>query len=385
MQSVDGDEDEQPSSSLQSHVAGGESTQMDRPAASKHSVANLPPLVPDDKELETEELKRFREQWRTELKREQSAEPGTSSSPQKAKEIEDKKFLRAAEEWKLQRELDRRNVLQISREDVEPLPFAVPADELAIQALAAVESLHLGSIPDEVLVYLLCFLDEVSLVRLALSCKKTYSLSREPVLWRLICQRIWGHNCSRAVYHQFGTWQRMFMTRPKVRYDGLFVSKNTYLRAGSTEWAYNQPVHQVTYYRYLRLMPDGRLLYAMALEPPRKVLKWFNPRTLEQERERERTRDKHAQHTHYAPSPGTYTLDDVSGAFEMWVQGKDMTQQFACVLRRKLGGRFIAISVNKYMGTSKTGVTTDYDSVPIAPFHFFKLATHILDPVHEQK
>jgi hypothetical protein len=61
MQSVDGDEDEQPSSALQqSHIAGGESTQMDRPAASKHSVVNLPPLVPDDKELETEELKRFR-------------------------------------------------------------------------------------------------------------------------------------------------------------------------------------------------------------------------------------------------------------------------------------------------------------------------------------
>jgi hypothetical protein len=41
----------------------------------------------------------------------------------------------------------------------------------------------------QVLIYMLCFLDAVSLARVALSCKKTYSVTREPVLWRLICQR----------------------------------------------------------------------------------------------------------------------------------------------------------------------------------------------------
>jgi len=236
---------------------------------------------------------------------------------------------------------------------------------------------------EQVLIYLLGFLDAVSLARLALSCKKTYSVTREPVLWRLLCQRIWPLNCTRDVYQQFGTWQRMFLTRPKARYDGIYVSKNSYLRAGSTEWAYNQPVHQVIYYRYLRLMPDGRVLYAMALEQPRKVLKWFNPRILELEKEKEKPKGRERSSNPNVPSVGTYTLEDVSGAVEMWIQGKDMTQQFAGTLRRKQGGRFISIAIHKYLSTSKTGITTQYDTVPIAPFHFFKLSPHVLDPRDE--
>jgi hypothetical protein len=89
----------------------------------------------------------------------------------------------------------------------------------------------------------------------------------------------------------------------------------------------------------------------------------------------------------------------------MWIQGKDMTQQFAGTLRRKQGGRFISIAIHKYLSTSKTGIhtssssdllllsltwrwflpgiTTQYDTVPIAPFHFFKLSPHMLDPRDE--
>jgi len=282
------------------------------------------------------------------------------------------------------RERDRR-ALQISRENAEPVPFALDPQELLViqHNTSPSKKLHLGSLPDEVLVYMLCFLDEVSLGRISMSCKKTYSLSREPVLWRLICQRIWPHNCSREVHHLFGTWQRMFFTRPKVRYEGIFVSKNSYLRQGSTEWSYHQPVHQVVYYRYLRLLPDGRLLYAMALDTPRKALKWFNTRTMEQ-KEKDRGREKSAQNMSICPSLGTYTLNDVSGDFEMWVQGKEMTQQFVCLLRRRQAGRSINISINKYLSVSKSGIMTTYDSVPVSPFYFYKLAPHVLDPKEEQ-
>jgi hypothetical protein len=88
-----------------------------------------------------------------------------------------------------------------------------------------------------------------------------------------------------------------------------------------------------------------------------------------------------------------------------------ITQEFSGTLRRKQGGRFIGISIHKYLSTSKTGtaplsslllllsfteahaisryddvcvgITTDFDTVPIAPFHFYKLAPHILDPRDE--
>jgi len=56
--------------------------------------------------------------------------------------------------------------------------------------------------------------------------------------------------------------------------------------------------------RYLRLLPDGRLLYAMALDTPRKALKWFNTRTMEQ-KEKDRGREKSAQNMSICPSLGT--------------------------------------------------------------------------------
>ena len=52
----------------------------------------------------------------------------------------------------------------------------------------------------------------------------------------------------------------MFLQRPHMRFDGLYVSRNTYLRKGLTEWRYKNPVHLVTYFRYLRFLPDGRFI-----------------------------------------------------------------------------------------------------------------------------
>lgn len=170
-------------------------------------------------------------------------------------------------------------------------------------------------------------------------------------------------------------------------------------------------------------------MYAMALDAPRKSLKWFNLRTLEQQLLKEKQRNVERftplqAHTSRYPSPGkeglllacspkltvshthtgTYTMDDASGTFEMWIQNKAMTQNFLCTLRRKQGGRYISIAVTKYQSTSKSGtaalffvplcrshtltsvrpgITTDYDSVPIAPFHFYRLPPHLLDPVEE--
>ena len=53
----------------------------------------------------------------------------------------------------------------------------------------------------------------------------------------------------------------MFLGRPHLRFDGLYVSRNTYIRTGLVEWRVRNPVHLVCYYRYLRFFPDGTLLY----------------------------------------------------------------------------------------------------------------------------
>lgn len=55
-----------------------------------------------------------------------------------------------------------------------------------------------------------------------------------------------------------GSWREMFLQRPHLRFDGLYVSRNTYIRTGLTEWRIKNPVHLVTYFRYLYFIPDGR-------------------------------------------------------------------------------------------------------------------------------
>ena len=48
------------------------------------------------------------------------------------------------------------------------------------------------------------------------------------------------------------SWRMMYLERPHLRFDGLYVSRNTYIRTGVTEWRVKNPVHLVCYYRYFR-------------------------------------------------------------------------------------------------------------------------------------
>lgn len=49
-----------------------------------------------------------------------------------------------------------------------------------------------------------------------------------------------------------GNWRRMFIEHPHLRFDGVFVARNTYIRAGVAEFTYRNPVHLVTWFRYFR-------------------------------------------------------------------------------------------------------------------------------------
>ncbi len=49
----------------------------------------------------------------------------------------------------------------------------------------------------------------------------------------------------------------MFLQRCHLRFDGVYVSRNTYIRTGIVEWKIRNPCHLVAYYRYYRFMPDG--------------------------------------------------------------------------------------------------------------------------------
>ena len=52
----------------------------------------------------------------------------------------------------------------------------------------------------------------------------------------------------------------MLLDRPHLRHDGVYVSRNTYIKQGIKEWTVQNPVHLVCYFRYYLFRPDGRSL-----------------------------------------------------------------------------------------------------------------------------
>lgn len=65
----------------------------------------------------------------------------------------------------------------------------------------------------------------------------------------------------------------MFLESPHLRFEGLYVSRNTYIRQGVAEWRREKTCHLVTYFRYFRFFPDGTLLYRTTPQTINKVAK----------------------------------------------------------------------------------------------------------------
>ncbi|KAE8719571.1 F-box protein 7 [Hibiscus syriacus] len=112
-------------------------------------------------------------------------------------------------------------------------------------------------------------------------CRKWRYTIRNPLFWRTACLKAWqlsglveNYKMLQSKYE--GSWRKMWLLRPRVRTDGLYVSRNTYIRAGVAEWKITNPVHIVCYFRYLRFFPSGRFLYKNSSQKIKEVAKFMN-------------------------------------------------------------------------------------------------------------
>jgi F-box protein 9 len=88
----------------------------------------------------------------------------------------------------------------------------------------------------------------------------------EFLLWKRLCERVFREEPTRTLQDAYamatyGGWRGMFLERPRLRQDGVYVSRNTYVRTGVSEWRREKPVHLCLYFRYLRFLPKGRFVY----------------------------------------------------------------------------------------------------------------------------
>ena len=102
-----------------------------------------------------------------------------------------------------------------------------------------------------------------------------------PLIPLTIPERTAKHTAeSTATTHAFfkslysSSWQRMFRVRPRIRFNGCYISTVNYIRSGyqSNQYTWNSPVHIVTYYRYLRFFRDGTCLSLLTTAEPANVV-----------------------------------------------------------------------------------------------------------------
>ncbi|XP_078440923.1 F-box protein 7 [Wolffia australiana] len=136
-------------------------------------------------------------------------------------------------------------------------------------------------LPDELLSEIFSRMLPYSLGRAACVCRKWRYMTRNPTLWRAACLKVWqasgmleNYRILQSTYE--GSWRRMWVQRPRLRTDGLYVSRNTYIRAGIQEWNVTNPVHLVCYFRYIRFFPSGKFLYKNSSQKVKEVAKFMS-------------------------------------------------------------------------------------------------------------
>ncbi|KAI9685316.1 MAG: hypothetical protein M1822_004689 [Bathelium mastoideum] len=75
-----------------------------------------------------------------------------------------------------------------------------------------------------------------------------------------------------------GSWRQMFRSRPRIRFNGCYISTVNYTRPGAastTQLTWNSPVLIVTYYRYLRFYRDGTVISLLTTTEPSDVVHYL--------------------------------------------------------------------------------------------------------------
>ncbi|CAL8299853.1 unnamed protein product [Merluccius merluccius] len=134
--------------------------------------------------------------------------------------------------------------------------------------------MHISALPPEVLMYIFRWvvsrdLDMRTLEQLSLVCRGFYICARDSDLWRSACLRVWG----RTTLAPFKSWREMFLERPRVCFDGVYISKVSYVRQGEESLdGFYRALHHVVCYRYLRFFPDGKVVMLTTPEDPLTVV-----------------------------------------------------------------------------------------------------------------
>ncbi|XP_003384131.1 PREDICTED: F-box only protein 9-like [Amphimedon queenslandica] len=270
-------------------------------------------MASKEQSTDTDELAEFREQWRAEIKEKTLADTHTDHLPQ-AEELywmgvaaEENKDMSAAilyyrqaiqlvpdierRATKKERDKDReKEEEEEQEEDEESKDLSVISHSLSTLSIDDVTCCHndspttvthISALPVEIIRYILLLivindLDLRSLEQFGMVCKRFYLFSREQLIWRKACVKLWGSGHS-MLATPTSNWRHIFITQPHVHFNGVYISRSLYVRTGerSLDRLY-KPFHTVVYYRYIRFFTDGSVLYMTSPDSPSMVVNKLN-------------------------------------------------------------------------------------------------------------
>ncbi|KAJ7066540.1 hypothetical protein C8F01DRAFT_1123642 [Mycena amicta] len=140
---------------------------------------------------------------------------------------------------------------------------------------------QLSVLPEELLVAIIRRLDHTSIERFGAVSRKARVITLDSAVWRELVALVYkppqlpSFDSIIPVVAQYQSdFRRVYVEHPRVRLDGVYIAVCHYVRPGLSENTWVNISHLITYHRYLRFFPDGKVLSLLANEetPPAQVI-----------------------------------------------------------------------------------------------------------------
>lgn len=108
--------------------------------------------------------------------------------------------------------------------------------------------------------------------KLALVCKEWHRATMDTLCWQAWCAQVWWRGRLQNQLSLYGSYKDMFINRPHVRFDRLYMLERSWFRpAGADSAMARGTVIKTGWYRYLRFRPQGKVLYTLTAHPIRNL------------------------------------------------------------------------------------------------------------------
>jgi len=176
-------------------------------------------------------------------------------------------------------------LLRFSKMKLKGSPLCEP--ESSSMTTSSAQTTHISSLPMELIIYILKWvvsteLDLKSLENFSQVCRGFFVASRASDIWRLVCVQTWGLAGLPMEEPGIDGWRTLFITRPRVNFNGCYISRMTYLREGERGFQDSEHYkswHVVYYHRLIRFFAGGQVIMVTTSENPATAVKLLTSRS----------------------------------------------------------------------------------------------------------